>query len=104
MEHFMKAFAIKLETADDDAREILQPIYDIYDELGNEKCHNTLCQDKLEHTIRDCARYYEIIFDIAYKKGGPLYHMIEHIYQFLNYELEVEYIDWWNTRDSMTRI
>ena len=81
MEHFMKAFAIKLETeTDDDSKELLKELYELYGDIGTYKCPNTLCQDKPEHTINDCVRYYETLFDIAYKRGGPLYHLIEQIH------------------------
>ena len=89
----MRALKIKIETADDDSKELLNELHELYEDLGTHTCPNTLCQDKPEHTIRDCVRYYETLFDIAYKRGGPLYHLIEHVHRFLECRLEVENAD-----------
>jgi len=84
MNHFLKALKLKAETITNEiSKEILKDLYDQYNTLKKEACCNVLCQNSKKHKIKDCPHYYELVFDIAYKRGGPLYHVIENTYQFI---------------------
>ena len=91
MNHFLRALKLKAETVPDGtSREILVDLYHQYNTLKKDNCCNVLCQGKKKHKVKSCPHYYDLVFDIAYKRGGPLFHLIEQVYQFVNYDLKAE--------------